>query len=126
MMDVMTTTAIGNEGEGTAADFLERKGFEIVARNWRTRCCEIDLVVRKCRRLGRKKNCRIHIVEVKFRKSNQFGRPEEYVSMDKRKRLIRAAQHWAHEHEWAGDYQIDVISIDGYAGTVAYIPNITG
>lgn len=120
-----TTTDIGGDAEKMAAEFLERKGFEIVQRNWKTRCCEIDLVAKKCHRRGLKNVCRVHIVEVKYRKTREFGLPEEYVTPAKQKQLSRAAEHWLHEKNWRGSIQIDVIGIDGYAGTVAYIPNIT-
>lgn len=119
------TTTVGRDAEDEAAAFLERKGFKIITKNWRTRCCEIDLVAQKCVRDGLKKRCRIHIVEVKYRKTKQFGLPEEYVTPTKQRQLIRAAEHWTHEKNWTGPYQIDVIGIDGFAGTVAYIPNIT-
>lgn len=120
-----TTTDIGGNAESMAADFLERKGFKILQRNWKTRCCEIDLVAQKCWRQGLKNICRVHVVEVKYRKSNSFGLPEEYVTPSKQRQLIRAAEHWSHEQNWKGPIQIDVIGIDGYAGTVAYVSNIT-
>jgi putative endonuclease len=42
-----SAAARGRAGEGRAADFLERKGYSIVARNWRTRRGEIDIVAQK-------------------------------------------------------------------------------
>src|SRR5687767_2474594 len=120
-----TTTNIGGDAEKMAADFLERKGFKIIQRNWKTRCCEIDLVAKKCRRQGIKSACRVHIIEVKYRKTKTFGLREEYVTPTKQKQLARAAEHWSHERNWKGPIQIDVVGIDGYAGTIAYVPNIT-
>lgn len=121
----MNTTSIGNEAEDRVCQFLEGKGFKILKRNWRTRWCEIDIVARKCR--GRiRKQCRIHIIEVKFRKTDSFGRPEEYVTNAKRRQLRRAAESWALEHNWKGDIQIDVAGLDAASEAIEYFPNITG
>ncbi len=119
----MSTTSTGRGAELKAADFLKSKGFKVVDLNWRRKCCEIDLVARKCQRKGFKNHCVVHIVEVKFRKSDRFGNPEEFVTSAKQRRLKKAAEHWSQENQWNGSIQIDVIGIDGY--TITYIPNIT-
>ena len=120
----MNTTSIGNEAEHKDCQYLEDKGFKILERNWRTKWCEIDIVAKKCS--GRlRKQCRIHIVEVKFRKTDSFGRPEEFVGRDKLRQLVFGAESWAHEHEWDGDIQIDVVAVDGASDVVDYIPNVT-
>lgn len=118
------STDIGNEGEEMAAIFLQNRGFEVVDKNWKTKCCEIDLVVQNCPSRWAKK-CKIHFVEVKYRKSDSFGGPEEFVTSEKLKQLKRAAKHWVHEREWSGQFQIDVIAINGFSGTIAYYPNVT-
>ncbi|QCT41597.1 ribonuclease HII [TM7 phylum sp. oral taxon 952] len=60
-----TTRQIGNKGEQTAADWLVADGHEIIARNWRTRYCEIDIVSKKDKVL--------YFTEVKYRKNDNFG-----------------------------------------------------
>jgi len=61
----MTTRQIGDKGEQAAADWLTADGHEIVARNWRTRYCEIDIVSVKGEVL--------YFTEVKYRKNDDFG-----------------------------------------------------
>lgn len=58
----MTTRQIGDKGEQAAADWLTARGHEIVARNWRTRYCEIDIVSVKGEVL--------YFTEVKYRKND--------------------------------------------------------
>lgn len=43
----MSNKSVGNAGETKAAEYLQSKGFEIVARNWRTRRGEIDIIAKK-------------------------------------------------------------------------------
>ncbi|HPV70502.1 MAG TPA: YraN family protein [Candidatus Magasanikbacteria bacterium] len=80
----MRTQQIGRYGEDLAARFLIKQGFKILARNWRTRYGELDLVVR----LGQV----IHFVEVKTRTSLKTGEPEEAINHFKLRRLQLAAQ----------------------------------
>lgn len=61
----MTTRQIGDKGEQAAADWLAADGHEIIARNWRTRYCEIDIVSVKGEVL--------YFTEVKYRKNDDFG-----------------------------------------------------
>ena len=72
----------GNEGEQYAADFLAKKGFEIVERNYRYRHSEIDLIVKKSNWLI--------FVEVKTRNSYSFGIPKNLLTIKKCKRSWKA------------------------------------
>ena len=47
-MQRLSTRKIGNEGENIACEFLVQNGYEIIARNWRTRTGEIDIIAQKC------------------------------------------------------------------------------
>ncbi len=93
----------GQQGETIAADFLERKGFAVVARNYRYRRNEIDLIVRQKNRLV--------FVEVKLRKDAAFGHPEAFVNEQQAQRIIEAAEHYLHETNWEGDIRFDIIAI---------------
>ncbi|HUJ79517.1 MAG TPA: YraN family protein [Nitrospiria bacterium] len=73
----------GRESEGEAARHLQRAGYRIVARNYRTPFGEIDLVAYDGAMLA--------FVEVKARRSERFGAPHEAVTAEKRRRLTRAA-----------------------------------
>lgn len=103
----MTTTALGRTAEQHAADYLEAQGFTVVARNWRTRFCELDIIARR--------GATIHIVEVKYRASTRWGTAAEYISYDKTRRLQRAALAWCQVHNHAGSIQIDVLTVEGPA-----------
>ena len=101
----MSTTSSGRAAETHAAKYLQRHGFIILDRNWRNRWCELDIVAA----LGNT----IHFVEVKYRATAAYGRPDEYVNYDKMNRLTRAALAWNQAHRHFGDYQIDIISVTG-------------
>ena len=73
----------GRRGEVEAAIFLRKEGFRIVARNFRVRAGEIDIIAVK----GRS----IVFVEVKARRSQDYGAPCEDVTMKKRLHIERAA-----------------------------------
>jgi len=76
----------GARGEAMAAAWYEAHGYEIVARNWRCREGEIDLIVRRRRA--------IVFCEVKTRSSAAFGLPAEAVTREKRERLRHLAARW--------------------------------
>ncbi len=99
------STELGRQAEERAAAYLERHGFAILARNWRTRWCELDLVARR----GEV----IHIVEVKYRSNPAYGSGFDYITTDKRQRLIKAAAAFIVQHAPNADYQIDVVSVEG-------------
>lgn len=77
----------GLAAEGLAASFLEERGWEILARNHHCRGGEVDLVVGKGRTIA--------FVEVRSRSSDDYGHPVESVTWSKRRRIVRAAVHWA-------------------------------
>jgi putative endonuclease len=81
---------LGAEGEARAAAHLRRRGYRIVARNVRAGGVEIDLIARRGRM--------VVFVEVKTRRSQRTGRPEEAVDARKRERLVRGATAWLHAH----------------------------
>jgi putative endonuclease len=75
-----------DDWEGLAAEFLRGKGFEIAARNVRMRLGELDIVA-----VDRGE---IVFVEVKARKSREFGGPEYAIVAKKKTRLLRAAKEF--------------------------------
>ena len=93
----------GFSGERLAEKYLIEHGFAVVTRNFRTREGEIDLI---CRDRGV-----LVFVEVKTRRSNRFGAPEEAVTFRKLQRLRAAAFAFLGEHP-AHRFRFDVIAID--------------
>lgn len=76
---------LGKDGENTACLFLEKKGYEIIAKNYRAKNRrEIDIIA--------KKGEYIVFAEVKTRSSASFGAPSESVNINKQKHIISAAE----------------------------------
>jgi len=75
---------LGAWGEERAVEFLRCLGMDIVDLNFRTPVGEIDIIVKD------RKN--IIFVEVKTRRSNAFGTPQEAVGLRKQRQIIRTAQ----------------------------------
>ena len=102
------TAAIrGREGEDLAARFLEARGLTVVARNFRVRGGEIDLVCRDGPVLV--------FVEVRLRSRSDFGGAGASIGAAKRRRIVLAARHYL-----AGrpdcDCRFDCVLLDGPAG----------
>ena len=74
----------GDRGEAIAAAHLEAKGYRVIARNFRCKAGEIDIIARHGDVL-----C---FAEVKTRRPGRFGRPCEAVDWKKQRRLISTAQ----------------------------------
>lgn len=99
---------LGKEGEQMAVHWLKEKGYEILHLNWRHSYYEIDIVAKKAGRL--------HIVEVKARKGNRFGNPEDSVTKAKFKRLQKAADEFLFLNPGYKWLQYDILAITLYAG----------
>lgn len=96
--------AVGAYGERMAARHLEGLGLRIVDHNWRCAHGEIDLVAvdGEC----------LVVVEVKTRRSVDFGAPIEQVSWRKLARLRRLAALWLADHPGGfTDVRVDVIGV---------------
>ena len=85
-----TTRDIGNAGEQAAADQLVADGHEIVARNWRTRYCEIDIVSVK--------DDVLYFTEVKYRKNDDFGDGLAAITAKKQRQMRFAAELFIAKH----------------------------
>ncbi|MHB8467336.1 MAG: YraN family protein [Acidimicrobiales bacterium] len=81
-----TNRELGQAGESAAAEWYEAHGYQVVARNWRCRDGEIDLVVAHGRLFV--------FCEVKTRTTDAFGLPEEAVTRAKQMRIRRLAARW--------------------------------
>ena len=102
----MTTArrVLGASGEDAAAAWYEAHGYQVVARNWRCRQGELDLVVRRGRT--------VVFCEVKTRTSAAFGAPVEAVTRTKQMRLRGLAARWLEESTTrAGEIRFDVVAV---------------
>lgn len=101
----MTNFSHGHDAEAAAVEYLKQNNYEILDQNWRTRYCEIDIVVKKAKT--------IYFVEVKYRVSNAQGMGFDYITPKKLKQMRFAAEMWVQEHNWAGDYELAAIEASG-------------
>jgi putative endonuclease len=94
----------GKRGEALAEEYLKRKGFLILKRNYRYGHKEIDLIARD--------GNTIVFIEVKAGRSKSFGAPHERVDLRKQRNLIDAANDFIQKEETADcDFRFDVLAI---------------
>ena len=95
---------VGDAGETAVADWYMAAGFEIVARNWRVRGGELDVIARR--------GSVLVFCEVKTRRSDAFGLPVEAVTARKQARIRGLATQWLTEHQVrARELRFDVASV---------------
>jgi putative endonuclease len=100
------TKAIGDWGESCAVEYLLKKSYGILDRNYRIGSGELDIVASL--------SDLVVFVEVKTLTRIQGSYDaEEQVTSSKRRRCERAARHWLSHHEHNGPCRFDVISIEG-------------
>ena len=95
----------GTQGEDIAIDFLRRKGYIIMDRNWRSGHKEIDIVARK--------DDTVVFVEVKARANAFYGNPEDAVTRRKMHLLALAADAYLRYNAIDLEVRFDVITIIG-------------
>jgi putative endonuclease len=102
---------LGRWGEQTAAAFLIKAGYTILAQNVRTTYGEIDLIARQDLTLPQPQAI-IVFVEVKTRRTRRFGLPEQAVAVKKQAHLCAAAAAYMQQHpELPQHWRIDVVAI---------------
>lgn len=112
--------ALGALGESLAAEYLESRGYRILARNWRDgRNGELDLVVRAG-------GCTV-AVEVKTRSGTGYGNPLEAITARKAARLRRLLLAWAEQERiGAARLRVDAVGITLCAGERPRIDHLEG
>jgi len=112
--------SLGKWGEEVAAGHLQKRGMKILERNYRTPLGEIDLIARHKKTLI--------FVEVKTRRSDLFGAPQEAVGRHKQHQILRAAQWYLQNHPTDLQPRFDVIAIraTGDRPLIDHIPDAFG
>lgn len=115
--------AQGRKGEEIACQFLASKGYKIIAKNFRTRFGEIDIVAQDGKTLV--------FVEVKARASREFGLPEEAITPRKIRHLTKAGEYFKLKNPRTPDlFRIDLVAIDlspaGELKKIRLLENISG
>lgn len=99
----MNNKTLGQNGEDIACKFLEKQGYKILERNKRySRFCELDIIAQY-------KDITV-FVEVKTRKTNDFGTPFEAITKSKFENIYKGTQYYINENR-IKNYRIDVIGI---------------
>ncbi|MDD2634210.1 MAG: YraN family protein [Bacteroidales bacterium] len=94
---------LGEKGEELACSYLKEKKYRILARKWRYKHKEIDIIAFY--------EGIIIFVEVKTRSSDYWGNPEEFVNRRKQKFLIEAAEKYIIEKDFDMEARFDIISV---------------
>jgi len=99
------TKALGARGEDLAVQYLKKKGFKVIERNYHCSAGEIDLIARE-------KNTLV-FVEIKTRSSSDYGLPQDAVDRFKQKKMIEVARAYMAEHHLTEDIlaRFDVVAI---------------
>lgn len=120
-----STLIAGKKGEDLATAFLEKKGYGIVERNFRTRNGEIDIVAIDPS-TGSGQDQTLVFIEVKTREGNAFGTPLEAITYFKLKFLIRTATFYSASHpRLPKGLRIDAIAVSlGPSGEMLDIEHV--
>lgn len=108
----------GKRGEDLAAAYLEKAGYKIIERNYRCIFGEIDIVAKDGRTLV--------FVEVKSRRSDRFGIPQESITFRKQRKITQIAMNYIKERGFdQNEARFDVVSIrmSDVENKVEIIPN---
>jgi len=100
----MNRKSLGDKGEKTSAKYLTNKGYNIIARNYRTRYGEIDIIA--------KYKGILVFVEVKLRTNTKYGRGIEAITSHKIQKIHQVAVNYIQEHyDIEPECRFDVIEI---------------
>ncbi|MBR5586557.1 MAG: YraN family protein [Clostridia bacterium] len=94
-----------NRGEALAARYLRRHGHKILQQNYYEKCGEIDII-------SLEKDVLV-FTEVKQRKTDRFGRPEDFVTASKRDKLRKTAQLFIMKNKYKGNARFDIVEVLG-------------
>lgn len=100
----MRRRRLGAFGEAVAAQHLERAGYRILERNFSCPAGEIDIVAAN--------GYTLVLVEVRTRRGDRFGTPEESITRRKQAKLREVAETYVSEHGYLGDWRIDVVAVN--------------
>ena len=110
----------GKSGEDEVTEYLKKQKYQILARNFKSKLGEIDIVA--------KDGDQAVFVEVKTRSSMLFGAPSEAIGYKKLLSLIKASEYYLLINNLDQNYRIDaveVIMVDGIVKSINQIKNIT-
>lgn len=99
----MNNIELGLLGEQLACDYLGKKDFQIIDRNYRFKKNEVDIIA--------KKDNQLIIIEVKTRQTSEIGEPWQAVTRNKQKQIIQVANQYVQSNNIELNTRFDIISI---------------
>lgn len=102
-MSKLANKLTGRRGEEMAAEYLVRKGYKILNRNYRSKWGEIDLIART--------GAVVVFVEVKTKTTGDYGEPWEMVNRWKVEQVKRMGEAWCREYRFEGAVRLDVVGV---------------
>ncbi len=94
---------LGKKGEKLAVDFLSKKGYDILEKNYRYLKSEIDIIARL-------KDI-VVVVEVKTRSTPEFGNPQDFVKPKQIQSMVKAINHYIEDNDLDVEVRFDIIAI---------------
>jgi putative endonuclease len=101
--------SLGQKGETHAVEYLQKKGYKILHRNWKSGKKELDVVAEN--------NDFIVFVEVKTRNYDYLESPANAVTREKQKSIIYAAEGYIQKYNLNKENRFDVITVISKGGT---------
>ncbi|MFJ5447038.1 YraN family protein [Methylobacillus methanolivorans] len=96
---------LGDDAEALAANYLQSQGLSLLARNYRCRFGEIDLIMQQ--------GSSIVFVEVRMRSQTRFGGAAASINVPKQQKLIRTAEHFLQQHGNQAPCRFDAVLLTG-------------
>jgi putative endonuclease len=114
-LKAVSSHARGRDAEQRAGEFLEQQGLVVLARNFRCRQGEIDLVLRD--------GTTVVVAEIRYRADNAFGTPAETVDGRKQMKLIACARRFLQAHPALAlvPLRFDVVALAGGDSRIEWI-----
>src|SRR5690348_6279133 len=113
----MSNYSSGHTAEEYAEKYLNKLGYKTVARNYKTRQYEIDIIAEY--------NKRLYFIEVKYRQTDKQGTGFDYITPIKLKQMQYAADFWVGQNNWSGEYVLGAIEVTGKNYLVTnFLPDI--
>ena len=108
---------IGKKCEQLAVDFLLKKGYDIIERNYRFDRAEVDIIAKQKDTLA--------IIEVKTRSTADFGNPQDFVKPKQIQRLVKAVDEYVTVNDLDVEVRFDIIAIikDGTKYNIEHLEN---
>lgn len=104
-----THNLLGKAGEDAVAEYLKKKGYDILHRNWRKNHLELDIVAAK--------DDELIVVEVKTRRNTDYIEPQDAVNRQKIRRIVIATDAYVKHFGIDASVRFDIITAVGQPGT---------